>query len=421
MSTEKYEWVIGSPPPALEGHSVAKHAVLRSYVRRYIDVLTSDPRHDFLNLTLIDGFAGGGAYVNGGAVAPGSPMILLEEVACAQAGFNAVRTKPFALKAEFIFVERKNSNFEFLERTIRESVYGKGLNENIHLLNLSFEDALPTILERIKGRGRAHRCIFFLDQYGYNQVSFDAIRTILTTLENPEIIVTFNVDYLIDYLSEDEPFLKGVTPVELGVSRVREMLALKETDQREGRWIIQNFLYRHLMERTGAPFYTCFFIKSPDSHRSYWLVHISKHPKARDEMALRHWAMSNHFIHHGRAGLRMLGFDPERDIEQIPLDFIFDDDAAARSKSALMSELPPLIFNRGVAPTLAELFSRVCNETPATTKLISNVLADLRGESEIEIMTKDGRSRPRSTSFEWTDVVLPARQRSMFSTIWPPK
>jgi hypothetical protein len=138
-------------------------------------------------------------------------------------------------------------------------------------------------------------------------------------------------------------------------------------------------------------------------------------------MALRHWAMSNHFIHHGRAGLRMLGFDPERDIEQIPLDFIFDDDAAARSKSALMSELPPLIFNRGVAPTLAELFSRVCNETPATTKLISNVLADLRGESEIEIMTKDGRSRPRSTSFEWTDVVLPARQRSMFSTIWPPK
>src|SRR5229473_4753362 len=67
--------------------------------------------------------------------------------------------------------------------------------------------------------------------------------------------------------------------------------------------------------------------------------------KARDEMALRHWAMSNHFVHHGRAGLKMLGFDPEQNIQQIPLGFFFDDDAETRSKNALMNELPPLIFD----------------------------------------------------------------------------
>lgn len=165
--------------------------------------------------------------------------------------------------------------------------------------------------------------IVFLDQYGYGDVSLRAIRTILEYLKNPEIILTFSVDHIISYLSEEKSFLRGVMPAELGIEQIREMLALRENGGREARWLIQNFLYRHLQERTGAPFYTCFFIKSPASHRSYWLVHISKHPRARDEMAARHWALTNHFIHHGRAGTQMLGYDPGQPIspDQIPMDF----------------------------------------------------------------------------------------------------
>lgn len=423
MSGDKYDWIVGAAPPPLEAHSEAKHAVFRSYVRRYIEVLTSDPRHDALNLTLVDGFAGGGEYLLGGELRPGSPLILLEEVACAQAQFNARRTKPFALKAEFIFVERKEQSFEYLDRTIRNSAYGSEVGKTIHLVKDDFQNVLPTIIDQVRKRGRAHRSIFVLDQYGYSDVSLETIRSILASLENPEIILTFYVDYLVDFLGENEGFLKGILPVELGVADVRDMLGMKP--DREARWLIQNFLYRHLMARTGAPYYTCFFVKSPASYKSYWLVHISKHPKARDEMAVRHWAMSNHFIHHGRAGLRMLGFDPEQAIEQIPLDFVFDDDAAARSRTALLTELPPLIFDPGLGngapPTLERLFTRVCNETPATTRLISDVLAELRADKEVEILTRDNRPRPRSTKFEWTDVIVPARQRSLFSSVWPPR
>jgi three-Cys-motif partner protein len=423
MTSEKYSWKVGDTPPLLEAHSLAKHAVLRTYVRRYIEVLTSNPRRDSLNLTLIDGFAGGGEYLYQGTVSPGSPMILLEEIAGAQARFDTERTKPFHLNADFVFVEVSKPNLDFLEHTIRASGHKRLLDDSVHLLNQSFEDALPSIISRIQARSRADRCIFFLDQYGYNQVSFDAIRMILTSLQNPEIIVTFSVDSLIDYLTEDEAFLKGIKPVELSLDDVHNMLALKE--QREARWLIQNLLYRHLRDKTAAPYYTCFFIKSPASHRSYWLVHISKHPKARDEMALRHWAMSNHFVHHGRAGVRMLGFDPEKDINQIPMDFLFDDNADMRSKAALMTELPPLIFGStaGTAgpPTLGSLFSQICNETPATTHQISDVLVRLRNEREIEILSEDRRPKPRSLQIGWSDLILPARQRSMFSTIWPPQ
>jgi three-Cys-motif partner protein len=421
MSTDKYEWVVGERPPELEAHSAAKHEVLGSYVGRYLEVLTSNPRLDTLSLTLVDGFAGGGQYVFQGKPAFGSPMILLQEVACAQAHLTEARRKPFRLNAEFVFVERSASSKAFLEHTIRATEYGPLLDKSAHLLGGQFEQELPGIIQRIRSRNRAQRSIFFLDQYGYNQVSLETIRTILTSLENPEIIVTFNVDSLIAYLNEDDDFLKGVKPVELDQSIVKQMLAIK--DQSEGRWLIQNMLFRHLRDKTGAPFYTCFFIKSPASHRSYWLIHISKHPKARDEMALRHWAMSNHFVHHGRAGLKMLGFDPEQNIQQIPLGFFFDDDAETRSKNALMNELPPLIFDGSAGghtpPSLGTLFTSVCNDTPATMKQISDVLVDLRNEREIEIVTKDGRSKPRAGKVQWTDVILPARQRSLLSTVWP--
>lgn len=140
-------------------------------------------------------------------------------------------------------------------------------------------------------------------------------------------------------------------------------------------------------------------------------------------MALQHWALGNHFIHHGREGLRMLGFDPNHDAHQIPLDFMFDDNAEARSRTALRRELPPLIFDRhrlaDGPPTMGRLFSTIANDTPATTELISKVLVGLREDEEIEIVTKDGRPKPRSTHVEWSDVILPARQRSIFSSVWP--
>jgi three-Cys-motif partner protein len=242
-------------------------------------VLTSNPQLDTLSLTLVDGFAGGGQYSFQGATALGSPMILLQEVACAQARLTHARRKVFKLNAEFVFVERSPRSKAFLEHTIRATEHGQLLDKSVHLLGGQFEHELPGIIQRIRTRNRAQRSIFFLDQYGYNQVSLETIRTILTSLENPEIIVTFNVDSLIAYLNEDDDFLKGVKPVELDQGIVKQMLAMK--DQSEGRWLIQNMLFRHLRDKTGAPFYTCFFIKSPASHRSYWLIHIFETPESQ--------------------------------------------------------------------------------------------------------------------------------------------
>lgn len=419
MSTPKYDWIVGETPPPLDEHSAAKHEMLRQYVATYVDVLMSNPRREVLKITLVDGFSGGGEYKRNGLIVPGSPLIVLNEIAAAQARIDAQRTKPAKIDADFVFVEKDRSNYAFLQDALKRSPHGPLLADRIHLRQSSFEEALPGIITHISSRGRADRAIFFLDQFGYNSVSLQCIRSILAGLANPEIIVTFNVDWLIDYLSTDETFLKAVKPVELTLADVQQLLNQK--DQRDARWLIQNMLYTHFVEKTGAPYYTPFFIKSNESHRSYWLIHISKHPTARDEMAALHWRLQNHFVHHGRAGLRMLGFDPGKTSDQKPFDFIFDDDARARSTRALMNELPEQVFgaykNGTAPPTLLQLFDRVCNQTPATKRLLADAIITLREEKEFEILTSDGRSRPRTSTIDDDDRIVPARQRDMFSPL----
>ncbi|MBP2233461.1 three-Cys-motif partner protein [Azospirillum agricola] len=215
MAGEKYEWIIGSAPPPLEEHSRVKNKVYAKYLYRYVKVLTANPMHDGLNLTLVDGFAGGGRYRDRSSSVPGSPIILLNEIQALQAEFDLERKKPFHLKANFIFVEKLKPSIEFLRNEIANSIHANGLDRNIHLINSTFEEQCSTIIEKIRARGRAHRAIFFLDQYGYNTVSFGSIRRILAELEHPEVILTFSVDALINYLSTDEAFLKGILPTGL--------------------------------------------------------------------------------------------------------------------------------------------------------------------------------------------------------------
>lgn len=419
MSTDKYDWAVGETPPPLDEHSAAKHEMLRQYVATYVDVLMSNPRREVLKITLVDGFSGGGEYKRNGVIVPGSPLIVLNELAAAQLRIDAQRTKPAKIDADFVFVERDRANFEYLQDALARSPHQPMLADRIHLRRTSFEEALPGIITHISSRGRADRAIFFLDQFGYSSVSLQCVRQILDGLANPEIIITFNVDWLIDYLSTDETFLKAVKPVELTLTDVQQLLNQK--NQRDARWLIQNMLYTHFVEKTGAPYYTPFFIKSNESHRSYWLIHISKHPTARDEMAALHWRLQNHFVHHGRAGLRMLGFDPGKSQDQQPFDFVFDDDAKARSTNSLMQELPEQVFGaykQGAAPpTLLQLFDGVCNQTPATKRLLADAIITLREQKEFEILTSDGRSRPRTNTIDDDDRIVPARQRDMFSPL----
>lgn len=67
MSKKHYNWRIGEPLPLLGDHSVAKHEISEQYLGIYIERLTRTFSQTMLNLTIVDGFCGGGLYRHSGS------------------------------------------------------------------------------------------------------------------------------------------------------------------------------------------------------------------------------------------------------------------------------------------------------------------------------------------------------------------
>lgn len=416
---KKYAWKLGEPPPVIGEHSVAKLDIFERYVGIYIDRVTRTFGQTRLNLTIVDGFCGGGLYRNGGEFVDGSPLRLLKAVENAERELAHDRTKGFVVRADFVFVDENPDHVDFLRDLLVRRGYLARLDKDIFLRCSTFEDAQTEIVARIGAKGPAQRALFFLDQYGWSDVRFATLRQILGTLAKPEILLTFAVDALIDFLSEKRAETQALAGIDLGREDVRALMEM--ADQQGWRFLIQNGLYRHVQGRTDALFYTPFFIHSPKSHRSYWLIHLSNHRQARDEMGKLHWQIQNHFVHHGGAGFGALGFDPRQDLRQGLLDFVFDDDARALSEEAALAQLPELLWaeraRSGDGIPMEAFFAARCNDTAVTSEILQSQLVHLRDENEIEIVSANGKPRPRAKCLNWDDRILLPSQGLLFSRL----
>jgi three-Cys-motif partner protein len=420
MSVKHYDWKIGTALPKIGAHSFAKHRILRRYIERYIEIVTATSMQEQLNITFIDGYAGGGRYASGRETVAGSPLIFLEAVAAAEAKLNATRPKGFRINANFIFVDRNNAHTEFLRTEIERSPFAAELDHSIHIWTADFNERVNDIVLAVRARSpRAGRAIFLLDQYGWSQVAFRSIRTILQELQKAEIFLTFSVDALIDYLAERSLEMKAFGEIDVDPELVRRLIQTKQEEQAGYRTLIQNGLYSHVQLATGAPFYSPFFIKSPDAHRSYWFIHLSKHREARNEIGMIHWNENNTTIHHGSAGLNALGFAPGGDVDQMTMGYLFDGHAKDLSRARLTEQLPSLIYDAvaaGAPPTLEQVFGLRCNDTPVVRELLEEVLLSLRSEGELSIIDATGRAKPRANTIGWEDRIVLSPQRSFFGS-----
>jgi three-Cys-motif partner protein len=87
---------------------------------------------------------------------------------------------------------------------LEHSEFRSQLGTQINQINGAFIDNVKPIIDHIKQRKRGERVIFVLDQCGYSDVPLPAIRSILGSLSNAEVILTFAVDSLIDYMAANE-------------------------------------------------------------------------------------------------------------------------------------------------------------------------------------------------------------------------
>ena len=390
-----FKWHPDEAPPPIEPHSKAKLEVLRSYLRSYFDRLNVNPSREEFRLDLIDGFAGGGTFLDQGTLLSGTPLIMLEEAQSAQGRLNKGRTKNLHIDCRFYFVDKEKAHTDHLRKVLVERGHEVD-DDSIFVRTALFENEIEGILNSIRQRQpRAGRAIFLLDQTGFSQVELALVHRIFNELPAAEVILTFAADALINHLSQTPQIAKAVSPLQLTDTKIQDLIQYRDGDG--GRALVQRTLRDHARTVTGAVYDTPFFIRPDQSRRALWFLHLSRHPTARDVMIQRHWDIQNTFEHYGPGDFGMLGWDALRDSETLPL-FQFRELDADHMRNQLLNSLPKELFGlvSEQPVTMDALRHMLANRTAARFSDLDQIILRLVEEREFEILNPNGKARSRA-------------------------
>ena len=422
---DKYVWVVGSAPPPLDPHSVVKHEIVREYLSRYVQVLMSNYLIDKLVLSIVDGFAGGGEYSGDGVgeFVPGSPRIVIDALAEQEVLLNVGREKPRTLDVRYYFVEKSASNLEYLNALLASRYGAHRMGQDIVTLPGTFQKNFDPIRKDIKRRARGERAIFLLDQFAWDQVPGELLKEIFSSVEGAEVILTFGVDSLISFLSDNHQSRRKMA--EMGFADYIDweaLEALRGTSGHGWRAAIQRNLANALIRSSGALHSTIFYVTPMgNTPWTYWLVHLSNNYKARDVMMEIHWAKSNQFSHYLEPDVFTLGYAANKDGAVTGQDslmfgeeFQFDNLAAQKCTAGLERKLVPWVFDKGDQPvTFRELAHSVGSRTPATEKMLKESLDEAIRCGDLVVSAKHGGRRMKGSSLKADDQLSAASQRSL--------
>ena len=400
----QFRWRPDEPPPLIEEHTKAKLTVLRRYLRAYFDTLNVRPHREEFKLDLVDGFAGGGTFLDNGETISGTPLVMLEELGSAKDRLNQNRTKPLRFDCKCYFVDVETAHTDHLRRVLTER--GHVIDDTkIVIRNNPFEKELDDILKEIRRRQpRAGRAIFLLDQTGYSQVELALVGRIFQELPAAEVILTFAADALINHLAETPQLVKSVAPLQLTESQIHDLIQYRRGAG--GRALIQRTLRDQFRMMTGAAFDTPFFIRPKQSRRALWFLHLSRHPTARDVMIRLHWELQNTFEHYGPGNFGMLGWDALQP-DTFAL-FHFEQLEAQQMREQLLNSMPRKLF--GLASrepvTVDAMRYAFANDTAARFSDLDDVILRLFQEREIAILNAAGKPRLRTLKrLQSTDLI----------------
>lgn len=413
---DKYAWRVGYPPPVIEQHSVVKHRIVESYVRDYVMTLMSQATIPKLQLTLVDGFSGGGAYLaeDGSGETDGSPLLMMRAVREARALLNVGREKLRELAVDYEFIDIETDTLAYLRHHLNaradEGAIDRADLARVQVRRADFLDVLPRLIAEVKQRRMGERAIFLLDQYSYDKLPMKDIASILRSLDGAEIILTFNVGSLITFLSDRDA---NRLPMEkIGLAQYipwEKIKALKLTQH--WRQVLQRHLAHGVRTEAGARFATLFFVRPHGANPwDYWLIHLSNRYKAHEVMKNLHWDNATEFGHELEPGVFMQGYDANRDDAYTGQNtFDFGESAREACINGLHQYFGQLLFSRDGPTSLRDLIEGCATRSPGSTSHMMEAASNLHRSKDIVICGPDGRILRPSKSYPLNSVVEPAR------------
>jgi three-Cys-motif partner protein len=406
-------WEVGTLPP-LGDHSEKKLELIREYLVLYLQILLANAHGKPLQeVTLIDGFAGGGVYQE---QRKGSPLVILEAVEEAMRLVNLGREKPVTIVPICYFIEEDPDAAACLEHQLKLAGYGPRIGKTVHIRRATFAASVPEIIEDVRRRHPqgGNRTIFLLDQCGYTDVPAALIKNIDIKLNGrAEFIINFSIGWFGDFFSAAtasnyQGMIKRMgLEGHLDVNRL-----LSQRVSLGGHWkhAVESHIGRGYHSSTGIKFFSPFYIEPHDNHRGYWLLHLAQNQRARSAMMQIHWSKANRSKHYGPLGYDILSYKSDLDPTLYLKGMTFDDSTRTKCRDQLAQDYARLVrdrFQEGLP--YADLADRTCNDTIADNKLLGDVLWQLYGANEIEILSPTGKAK-RALKFNANDIIRVKRQ-----------
>jgi three-Cys-motif partner protein len=418
---DKYFWQIGLPPPLLERHSQTKHSIIEEYVRRYVLTLMSQANIPELRLTLVDGFCGGGSYqTEEGSLTDGSPLLMMRAVREARALLNQDRRIPRKIDVHYSFIDisldtTKHLRY-WLDARRQENAIDLSDYEQAQIFKNDFIQELPSLIKKIKQRKMGEHAIFILDQYCYKDIPLQEISGLMRTLKGAEIVMTFNVDNLVTYISENAANRKAVENI--GLDKYipwLEIKTLKSTQKREWRKILQRHLAHGIKTETGVKFMTLFFVKPHGANTwGYWLIHLSNQYRAHEVMKSIHWEHATDFGHELEPGVFVLGYDANDDGDYTGQGtIVFGEQSKEACINGVSEHFGKTIFALDEPIPVAKLFQGCVSQSTAAEKHLLAATNRLHASKDIIVVSKTGTLRQPSKIYRPDDIIEPSKQRRL--------
>ena len=407
MVEKPYEWKEGA---TLAKHSKRKHKIVGEYFRRYLRERCKNPNSRRFRLAVVDGFSGGGRYQDG---SPGSPVIFAETLLKAVAEINAERAgggMP-SVEVECLMIlndtdpeavlKLEGAVAPFVALALEE---GSNVVLQVEFHQGEFEALVDEFCARVES-GRYRNVIYNLDQCGHSRVNRETVARLVRSEKSVEVFLTYAVETLIAFLNRSNPDI---------IRRQLEYLnlrpgALAFTDElvSKNEWLgtAERIVFEHF--RKCAPFVTPFSINNPGGWR-YWFMHFASAYRARQVYNDVLHENSTEQAHFGRAGLRMLSYDPDHENSSL---YLFDAGSREVARQQLPDDIPRLVSDGGDTIGISEFYRSIYNETPAHSDDIHSAIFE---SPDLEVLTTSGNQRRAPHTISLDDTLRLKKQLSFY-------
>jgi three-Cys-motif partner protein len=249
---------------SIDGHTHAKHEILRRYLQAWLPIMTTYNER----VLVIDGFAGPGEYKDGNV---GSPLIIIN--AFLEHNHAQIRQK----EVMFLFIEKEEKRYNHLKNLLEQQVRRREFPQKAlyNVFQGTFKETLADILRYLEDKQLTMAPAFaFIDPFGYSHTPLSIIQGLM---KHPkcEVLVTFMYEEINRFLTADYP-TKEQQYNELFGTPEWQRVAEEATSPLERRRRLHDLYRDQLINVVGATYVRSFQMRNKRNATDYFLFFGTK-------------------------------------------------------------------------------------------------------------------------------------------------